>query len=112
MELYGATMAKDGQNDLQTFVCYIKTKRDKLKFLKVDVPQSDLISIFLHGLHPVFQPLKLHYAVKSNRDGRNFDEIIETIRNYSEQPAVIVELTKLRTSNPPSSIFTAVSHQN
>ena len=58
LELYAASMAKDCNNDLQSFIAYIIQRKDKLLFLKVAVPDEELSLIFLKGLPSVFQPYK------------------------------------------------------
>src|SRR5262249_10262344 len=54
LELWSATMQKDCGSDLQAWVNYLQELANKLEFLgKVD--EMDLVTIFLKGLHPVFQ---------------------------------------------------------
>ena len=77
LELYGATMQKDCNSDLQTFIAYLQLRQRKLTFLKKPVDEEELVGIFLQGLHPVFQPLKLHLSITGCR---KWDEAVEIVR--------------------------------
>ena len=63
LELYGATMVKDCNSDLQTYIAYLVQRQKKLSFHKKPVDDEELISIFLKGLHPIFAPLQVHFAI-------------------------------------------------
>ena len=52
LELYGATMQKDCNSDLQTYIAYLLQRSKKLAFHHKPVEDAELISIFLKGLHP------------------------------------------------------------
>jgi hypothetical protein len=64
LELYGATMQKDCNSDLQLWINFIVERARKLTFLKKTVPEEELVGIFLKGLHPiVFQQLQVYFAI-------------------------------------------------
>ena len=46
-------MAKCGC-DLASYIAYMQTRQRKLTFLKKPIPEDELVSIFINGLHPVF----------------------------------------------------------
>ena len=62
LELYGASMQKDCNSDLQTFIAYLLQRQKKLAVLGKPVDDEELISVFLKGLHPIFQPLQVHFV--------------------------------------------------
>lgn len=110
VELYGATMAKDCGNDLQSYIYYIKSRRDKLLFLGDEIKEPELIHIFLRGLCTVFQPLQVQFALPGMTPD-TLDKVIAAARKFSTTPVVTAELAKLKTpnanvmiaSNPPRS---------
>ena len=65
VELYSTSMATCG-NDLQSYIASIIQIYDKHSFLKMDVPQAELIHLFLRGLHPIFLPLQLYVVLPGN----------------------------------------------
>lgn len=96
LELYGATMAKEGQNDLQTYIAYLVLRRNKLEAHGKKVDDAELVAIFLRGLHPLYQPLQLHFAIPGQMPN-TFDKAVNIVRRYSATPAVASELVKLKT---------------
>jgi hypothetical protein len=108
LELYGASMQKDCNNDLQSFIAYIIQRRDKLLFLKIKIPEEELCQLFLKGLPSIFQPLQLHYAIPGNSPA-TFDALIATTRRFASTPIVTAELAKLKSSGLSQNIFTTIS---
>lgn len=102
-ELFSATMPNTG-NDLQSFIAYIKSKRDKVRYLEKEVKEADLVHIFIRGLHPVFAPLQVYYATPVGRP-KTLDEAIAVDRNFACTPAVSVELGKLKAPGLSQSVF-------
>lgn len=102
LELYGATMQKDCNSDLQTFISYLQLRQRKLTFLKKPVDEDELVSIFIQGLHPLFQPLKVHLAIVGSK---KWAETVEIVRRFASSPAMVVELAKLRTQGLSQNIF-------
>ena len=49
LELYGATMQKDCNSDLQTYIAYLLQRSKKLAFHHKPVEDAELTSIFLKG---------------------------------------------------------------
>ena len=108
LEIYAASMQRDCNNDLQTFIAYIVQRRDKLRFLKADVPDSELVFVFLKGLPSIFQPLQVHYAIPGN-DVKDFDSLLVTVRKFAGTPIVASELAKLKSAGISQNVFTATS---
>jgi len=52
LELYGATMQKDGNADLQTYIAYLMQRQKKLAAHGKPVEDEEMISIFLKGYTP------------------------------------------------------------
>lgn len=97
LELYAASMS--GPNcDLQSYISFIFQRRDKLLFLEVKIPEEELIHVFLKGLHPVFQPLQVHFAIPGALP-TTLDKAVEIARKFSASPIVHAELAKLK-KNP------------
>jgi len=111
LELYGASMQRDCNNDLQTFIAYIIQRRDKLLFLKVEVPEEELVHILLKGLPSIFQPLQVHFSIPGNKPGA-FTSVVELIRKFSASPIVSAELAKLKANGISQNVFTSVSRAN
>ncbi len=109
LELYGATMANTG-SDLQSFISFIVTRKDKLSFLDVEIPDEELIAVLLKGLHAVFQPLQVHFAIPGNIPD-SFAKTIEIIRKFSASPIVHNELNKLKAVGLSQNIFASVSRE-
>ena len=82
LELYGATMQKDGNADLQTYIAYLMQRQKKLAAHGKPVEDEEMISIFLKGLHPVYQPLQVHFAIPGTLPKR-FDQVVDIVRRYS-----------------------------
>jgi hypothetical protein len=94
LELYAANM-QSCSNDLQTYISFIMVRRDKLLFLGVTVPEEEVVHVFLKGLHSVFQPLQVHFAVPGTTPTQ-FDKAIDIVRKYAASPTVYAELSKLK----------------
>ena len=87
VDLYGVDMTRDCNNDLQTYISYIISRRNKLKFLNSEVPENELIHIFVKGLSPIFQPLQVHFAIPNTLPDK-FDAVVSIVRKFSNSPAV------------------------
>lgn len=111
LELYAASMQRDCNNDLQSFVAYVIQRRDKLLFLKVKVPDEEMALIFLKGLPSIFQPLQVHFAIPGNKPA-SFDAMVDIVRKFSATPIVAIELNKLKSSGLSQNVFTSVSRPN
>ena len=98
IEIYSATMASNG-NDLQMFISYLTSHRDSLSFLEVEIPDEELIAIFIKGLHPLFQPLQIHFAIPGTLP-KKFNKVIEIARKFCLSPAVHGELSKIKRRFP------------
>lgn len=109
LELYSATMSKDCNNDLQTYVSYIIQRRDKLSFLKIKIPDDEVAHIFLKGLPAVFQPLQVHYAIPGNSI-TSFDSLVDTTRKFASSPVVAAELAKLKSAGISQNVFNTTSY--
>jgi hypothetical protein len=96
LELYGATMQKEGNNDLQTYIAYLVLRKNKLEAHGKRVDDGELVAIFLRGLHPLYQPLQLHFAIPGQMPN-TFEKAVNIVRRYSATPAVVAELAKLKT---------------
>ena len=108
LELYGATMQKDCGSDLQCWINYILERASKLHFLKKEVPQEELVAIFLKGLHPVpFQQLQVFFAIPGQMP-KTFDAVVATARKFASNPAVAQELAKLKSAGMSQSMFSVV----
>ena len=90
VELYGTSMAKCG-NDLQMFISTIIQKRDKLTFLEIEVPQSDLVHMFVQSLHTVFATIQMYCAVSGNIPN-SFHRAVEMARRYAAAPTLYTQL--------------------
>jgi hypothetical protein len=105
LELYGASMQKDCGSDLQTWINYIIERANKLLFLKKEVPQEELVAIFLKGLHPVpFQQLQVFFAIPGQLP-KTFESAVATTRKFASSPAVAMELAKLKSTGLSQSMF-------
>ena len=115
LQLYGATMTKDAGNDLQLWISYLIERRDKLHFLKKPIEDAELVVLFLKGLPAVFQQLKVYFAIP-NQLPRNFDAAITAVRKFASDPAVEMELNKLKSSGVSQTMFhmqaTPPAHQS
>ena len=108
LELYGATMQKDCGSDLQCWINYILERASKLLFLKKEVPQEELVAIFLKGLHPVpFQQLQVFFAIPGQMP-KTFDAVVATTRKFASSPAVAMELAKLKSAGISQTMFPMV----
>lgn len=98
IELYSASMTKEGNCDLQTYISYILLRRDKLKFLGVDIPNAEIAQVFLRGLPSVFQPLQLHYSIPGNAIDK-FEDLVDTTRRFASTPVVVAELLRVKSAS-------------
>jgi len=110
LELYGATMQKDGNADLQTYIAYLMQRQKKLAAHGKPVEDEEMISIFLKGLHPVYQPLQVHFAIPGTLPKR-FDQVVDIVRRYSATPAAAVELAKLKSGGVSQNMFNMTPQQ-
>ena len=86
-------MAKCGC-DLASYIAYMQTRQRKLTFLKKPIPEDELVSIFINGLHPVLTPLKIHLRIV---DAKRW-EVIQLVRMHCAGPEVAAELLKLKSA--------------
>ena len=107
LELYAATM-QACSNDLQTYISFIMLRKDKLLFLGVEVPDDELVHVFLKGLHSVFQPLQVHFAVPGTIPN-SFEKTIDIVRKYAASPTVHSELSKLKSAGLSQNMFAAIA---
>ena len=108
LELYGATMQKDCGNDLQLWINYIMERGNKLSFLKKSPPQEELVSIFLNGLHPMFNQLQVYFAIPGQLP-KTFEAAVFTVRKFAAKPLVAAELAKLKTAGLSQNMFPLIS---
>ena len=101
-------MTKDADSDLQTWISFIMQRSKKLKFLGKEVPDEELVVLFLKGLHPVFRPLQIHFAVPGQLPKTLADLIVIT-RKFASDPIVALELSKLKSSGSSQNMFPAVT---
>jgi hypothetical protein len=104
LELYGATMQKDGGNDLQTYIAYLLERQNKLKFLGKPVEDEELAAIFLRGLHPVFNQLKVVFAIPG-QEPKRFDVAVGVVRKFAADPTVAAEIAKLKSNGLSQNMF-------
>jgi hypothetical protein len=104
LELYGGTMQKDANNDLQTWISFMKERSNKLTFLKKPVDEAELVSIYLKGLHSTFQQLQVYFAIPGQLP-TTLDEAITITRKFATNPAVAAELAKLKSSGTSQAMF-------
>ena len=107
LELYGSSMQKCGC-DLASYIAYIQVRDKKLTFLKKPVPEDELISIFINGLHPVLTPLKIHLRIV---DLKKWDEVIQLVRIHCAGPEVAAELLKLKSAGLSQHMFPMTTTQ-
>jgi hypothetical protein len=104
LELYGATMQKDCACDLQMWVNFIVERAGKLSFLKRPVEEAELVSLFLKGLHPVFNQLQVYFAIPGSLP-KTFEGAVAITRKFASNPTVAADLAKLRSSGLSQSMF-------
>jgi hypothetical protein len=104
LELYGVTMQKDCSSDLQTYIAYLMQRQKKLAVLGKPIDDDELISIFLKGLHPLFQPLQVHFAIPGSCPTK-FDTLVGIVRKFSATPVVASELAKLKSGGVSQNMF-------
>jgi hypothetical protein len=110
IELYAATMQKDCCSDLQTWISFIVERSNKLAFLKKEVPQDELVAIFLKGLHPVFQQLQVYFSCPGQLS-ETLDKAIAITRRHAASPVVAAELAKLKSSGTSHNMFPLTQQQ-
>ena len=108
LEMYGATMAKDCGSDLQTWISYLQERANKLRFLKKPVEEDELAAIFLRGLPPVFNQLKVVFAIPG-QEQKTFDGAVTIVRKFASDPTVAAELAKLKSNGLSQTMFPACS---
>lgn len=80
----------------------------KLLFLKEEVPQEELVGIFLKGLHPVvFQQLQVFFACP-NQMPKTFESVVSTTRKFANNSYVAAELAKLKSTGLSQNMFPMV----
>jgi hypothetical protein len=104
LELYGATMQKDGNNDLQSFIAYVMLRKNKLAAHGKQVDESELVAIFLKGLHPVYQQLQVYFTIPGNMPN-SFERAVHIVRRFSAQTVIALELAKLKTPSISTHMF-------
>jgi hypothetical protein len=104
LELYGASMHKDCGSDLQVWINYIVERGAKLNFLKKPVEESELVAIFLKGLHPAFNQLQVAFAIPGGAP-KKFADAVTTTRKFAANPTVAAELAKLKSNGTSQSMF-------
>ena len=97
-------MQKEGNSDLQTYIAYLIERQKKLEFLKKKVDDDEMISIFLKGLHPIYQPLQVHFAIPGTLPTK-FDDVVAVVRKFSATPTLASELAKLKSSGTTQHMF-------
>jgi hypothetical protein len=108
LELYGASMQKQGECDLQAWVSFIVERAAKLNFLKKPVDENELIAIFLQGLHPTFNQLQVAFAVPGGAP-KSFAAAVTTVRKFAANPTVAAELAKLKSRGVSQSMFPLIT---
>jgi hypothetical protein len=110
LELYGANMAKDAGNDLQSWITFLLERSSKLAFLKKQVPEEEIVAIFLKGLPPVFQQLQVYFAIPGQMPDA-FEKAIAITRKFAANPTIAAELAKLKSSGTSQSMFPVTTNQ-
>ena len=106
LELYAASMQKDGNSDLQSYIAYLTHRLKKLQSHAAAVPEGEAVAIFIHGLHPIYQPLQVHFALPGVMP-KTFDAAVDVVRKYSATPAVAAELAKVKAGAMSQHMFAA-----
>jgi transposase InsO family protein len=104
LELYGGSMQKDCGCDLQLWINFIVERAEKLSFLKKPVEEAELITLFLKGLHPVFNQLQVYFAIPGSLP-KTFAGAVSITRKFASNPTVAAELAKLRSSGLSQNMF-------
>ena len=97
INLYAATMEREGRGDLQTFIAYLKTKQNKLTALGDPLKEGEMVGIFLNGLTPLFHPIVVVLGGVVDAMPKTLDDAIERARKFASQPAVAAELSRGKT---------------
>jgi hypothetical protein len=108
IELYSASMVKDAESDLQLYVSYIQQKQRRLHLYDKALPDEEIIQIFLKGLHPIFNPLQVHFAIPGTCP-TTFNAVVETVRKFSCHPVLAPQLAKLKAAGISQHMFQAAS---
>ena len=77
-------------SDLQTYIAYLHLRQKKLTAHGKPVEDEEMVGIFLKGLHPIYQPLQVQFALPGMTP-KKFDGAVEIVRKYSATPAVAAE---------------------
>ena len=101
LQIYGCTMQKC-DSDLQSYIAYFQIRQRKLTFLKKPVAESDLVSLFINGLHPILTPLKIHLRIIAPT---KWDEVVNVVRIHCASPEVSAELAKLKSAGLSQHMF-------
>lgn len=110
LELYGGTMEKDGSNDLQLWINFVVERGNKLLFLKKEVPQEELVTIFLKGLHDCFEQLQVYFAIPGQMP-KTLEQAVTIVRKHAQSPAMVGRLAKLKAPGLSQNLFPAIAPQ-
>ena len=97
----GSLKAPNCGGDLQSYISYIISRKDKLAFLRSEVPEAELIHIFLKGLTPVFSPIQVHFAIPGTMPD-TFDKVVAIVRKFSTNPLVADQIARAK---PTANVF-------
>jgi hypothetical protein len=110
LELYGGTMQKDCGCELQTWINFIVERAQKLNFLKKAVEETELVTLFLKGLHPVFNQLQVYFAIPGSTP-KTFEGAVAITRKFAANPTVAADLAKLRSNGMSQTMFSLTTAQ-
>jgi hypothetical protein len=110
LELYGGTMQKDCGCELQTWINFIVERAGKLSFLKKPVEEAELVTLFLKGLHPVFNQLQVYFAIPGSLP-KTFEGAVAITRKFASNPTVAADLAKLRSNGMSQTMFSLTTAQ-
>ena len=108
LQLYGGTMQKDGDNDLQKWIAFILEKVTKLEVLGKKMEEEEKVGIFLKGLNPVFQTLQVYFSVPGQTP-KELAAAIDITRKYAATPIIAAELAKLKANGLSQTTFIATT---
>jgi len=108
LQVYGGTMQKDADNDLQKWIAFLTERANKLEFLENPLRDEEMLGIFLKGLNSVFNPLQIHFAIPGQMP-KTFIDGVEIARKYAATPLVAAELAKLRANGLTQTAFIATA---
>jgi len=72
------------------------------------VEDEELAAIFVRGLPPVFNQLKVVFAIPGQAP-TSFDAAITSVRKFAADPTVAAELAKLKSNGLSQTMFPACS---